>query len=265
MRYITKINLLNFKKFEKFEVDFDPKLNLLIGDNEAGKSTILTAIDLAISGSRNKVETIGLEHLFNVQSINNFLISDRKLENLPILLVELFLNDESNEFLEGKNNSAKKECNGIKLFCKANDEYSKIISEILKDPNCIFPFEFYNIDFQTFSGQTFNSYKKSLKHILIDNTQVSSEYAMREYVKDIYNSNISEPQEKYTHQHKYRLSKNEFKISALTDINEKIKKTGNYTFGIKSNSKSNLETDLTIYDGSISIDNKGKGREGSVL
>jgi putative ATP-dependent endonuclease of the OLD family len=57
MSYIKKIRLLNFKKFDKFEVDFDPKLNLLIGDNEAGKSTILTAIDLAISGSRNKVET----------------------------------------------------------------------------------------------------------------------------------------------------------------------------------------------------------------
>lgn len=261
MSYITKIRLLNFKKFDKFEVDFDPKLNLLIGDNEAGKSTILTAIDLAISGSRNKVETIGLEHLFNVEAITNFLLTDRKLGNLPILFIELFLNDEPNEFLEGKNNSAKKECNGLKLVCKANEEYSKIISEILKDPNCIFPFEFYNIEFQTFSGQTFNSYTKCLKHILIDNTQVSSEYAMKEYVKEIYNSNISEPQEKYTHQHKYRLSKNEFKISALTEINAKIQKIGNYTLGIKSNSKSNLETDLTIYDGSISIDNKGKGKQ----
>ena len=89
MTYITKIRLLNFKKFERFEVKFDPKLSLLIGDNEAGKSTILTAIDLAISGSRNKVETIGLEHLFNVEVITSFLKTDRKIENLPILFVEL--------------------------------------------------------------------------------------------------------------------------------------------------------------------------------
>jgi putative ATP-dependent endonuclease of OLD family len=91
MSDITKIKQLNFKKFDKFEVDFDPKLNLLIGENEASKSAILTAIDLAISGSRNKVETIGLEHLFNVKAIPNFLLTDRKLENLPILFVELFL------------------------------------------------------------------------------------------------------------------------------------------------------------------------------
>jgi putative ATP-dependent endonuclease of the OLD family len=261
MSHITKIRLQNFKKFDKFEVDFDPKLNLLIGDNEAGKSTVLTAIDLAISGSRNKVETIGLEHLFNADTITNFLNSDRKNENLPILFVELFLNDEPNEFLEGKNNSAKKECNGLKFICKANQEFGKIIAEILKDPHCIFPFEFYNIEFITFSGQTFNSYTKCLKHIFIDNTQVSSEYAMKEYVKEIYNSNLSAPQEKYTHQHKYRLYKNEFKTSALTDINTKIQKIGNYTLGIKSNSKSNLETDLTIYEGSITIDNKGKGKQ----
>ena len=69
---ITKVILQNFKRFTFFEVDFNNQLNILIGDNEAGKSSILQAIDIVLSGSRNKIESIGLENLFNYQTINDF-------------------------------------------------------------------------------------------------------------------------------------------------------------------------------------------------
>jgi putative ATP-dependent endonuclease of OLD family len=118
-----------------------------------------------------------------------------------------------------------------------------------------------SIDFTTFAGNPYNSYTKSLRHILIDNSQINSEYAMNTYIKEIYQSTISELSEKFIHQHQYRLSKTGFKNNSLTDINEKLLKIGQYSFGIKSNSKSNLETDLTIYDGDVTIENKGKGRQ----
>jgi putative ATP-dependent endonuclease of the OLD family len=40
MNCITKIKLHNFKRFENFEVELEPDLNLLIGDNESGKSML---------------------------------------------------------------------------------------------------------------------------------------------------------------------------------------------------------------------------------
>ncbi|RYE35442.1 MAG: ATP-dependent endonuclease [Sphingobacteriaceae bacterium] len=257
MNNITKIKLLNFKRFEKFEVDFDDKINLIIGDNEAGKSSILTAIDLVISGSRNKVESIGLEYLFNSDAIEKFLKSDKNYADLPKLEIELFLG-EQNEETDGKINSTKLDANGLKLTCKPNDEFSSDIAKILKQENCIFPFEYYLIEFKTFADQTYSGYKKYLKHILIDNSQVSSEYAMKEFVKDIYNSSVKNSIEKYTHQHEYRSHKEDFKNKAFNGINSRL---GDYKFAIKSNSKSNLETDLTIFEGNISIDNKGKGRQ----
>jgi predicted ABC-type ATPase len=33
----------------------DPRLNIFAGDNEAGKSTVMTAVDLALSASRRLV------------------------------------------------------------------------------------------------------------------------------------------------------------------------------------------------------------------
>ena len=74
MTYISKVQIKNFKKFENFSIELSNSTNLIIGDNESGKSTILTAIDLVLSASRHKIESISLEALFNKEVIDNFLL-----------------------------------------------------------------------------------------------------------------------------------------------------------------------------------------------
>ena len=73
MKSIEKIKLKNFKRFKTLELEFNQEINILIGDNESGKSSILSAINLVLSGSVNKIESVGLESLFNSEVINNFL------------------------------------------------------------------------------------------------------------------------------------------------------------------------------------------------
>ena len=47
--YIDKIKIVNFKSFEgEFELKLNRDLNIIVGDNEAGKSTILEAINLVL-------------------------------------------------------------------------------------------------------------------------------------------------------------------------------------------------------------------------
>ncbi|WP_345318714.1 AAA family ATPase [Candidatus Villigracilis proximus] len=121
MAVIKKIKLHNFKRFQNFSVELDDKINLLIGDNESGKSSILSAIDIVLSGSRTKVETVGLDSLFNAEVVQKFLTSDRKLENLPHLFVELYLDEQDNVDLNGKNNSDGIVCDGLRLVCEPDD------------------------------------------------------------------------------------------------------------------------------------------------
>ena len=257
MKSIEKIKLKNFKRFKTLSLDFSPDINILIGDNEAGKSTVLSAINLTLSGSVGKVENIGLESLFNTDVINDFLKSQKKYEELPTMFIEVYLNEQNNSDLNGNNNSDKKSCDGLKLICEPNDSLSKEIKEILEQPETIFPFEYYSIRFTTFQGEGFTGYRRYVKHLLIDNSQVSSEYAIKEFVKDMYNS-YADGIEKNKHQNEYRKHKEEFKTSVLTDINSRIP---TYNFSLKNNSKSNLETDLTLCEDDISIDNKGKGKQ----
>ena len=45
---IRKIEMLNFKGFEKKEVEFNGQLTVAIGNNTAGKTTLLNAIQVGL-------------------------------------------------------------------------------------------------------------------------------------------------------------------------------------------------------------------------
>ena len=253
---ILYMKLFNFKRFQETKIVFQEGINLLIGDNESGKSSILTAIDLVIRGSRSKVENMGLDSLFNKQVIENFLAGKRRVEDLPTMKVELYLSDQDNHLLNGENNTDDKECDGLYISCEPMDEYSADIKQVLSEGS-IFPFEFYEIKFMTFRDQPYNGYKKYLKHLLIDNSLVSNEYAIREYVRSIYDSHVNE-QERSKHNNEYRKSKEKFKNDVLKGLNNRIK---DYSFVLRMNSKSSLDSDLTIAENGINIEHRGKGRQ----
>lgn len=75
---ITKIKFQNFKTFKNTEIKLNPDRNILIGQNGVGKSTIIQAISLVISGSISQVSAVGLESLFNVSSIKEFMNGEKK-------------------------------------------------------------------------------------------------------------------------------------------------------------------------------------------
>jgi putative ATP-dependent endonuclease of OLD family len=71
-KVIKKLILKNFKKFKYLELDLNESMNILVGDNEAGKSSLLLALDLVLSASRSKVEKYGLEGLMNIDTVKFF-------------------------------------------------------------------------------------------------------------------------------------------------------------------------------------------------
>ncbi len=87
---ITKIKFQNFKSFQNTEIKLNSDRNILIGQNGVGKSTIIQAISLVLSGSLSQVSAVGLESLFNVTSIKAFMNSTREIRNLPKLSIQIF-------------------------------------------------------------------------------------------------------------------------------------------------------------------------------
>lgn len=257
MKLINKMKLINFKRFRNCQIDFNANLNIIVGDNESGKSSILQAIDIVISGSKTKIDNMGLEYLFNIQVIEDFMNGEKKYEDLPVLVVELYLNEQNNYRLNGRNNSDNAVCDGLTLMCKPNDEYSAEIEEILQQENICFPYEYYSVVFKTFSGEGYTGYRRFLKKVVLDSTSMSNEYAAREYIKDVYSKNVT-LQQKAKYANEYRKYKTNFVTSVLNAVNDELEE---YQFDVKTDTKSNLDNDLSIKEGDVPISNMGQGKQ----
>lgn len=258
--YISKVHCQNFRAFRDRQIDgLTSGVNILVGDNDTGKSTILLALDLVLRTSITNVQNYGLESLLNRDAVADFLLkAERVFADLPVLEIDLYLEGLKHHEYEGPYNLLRKESYGVCLVCRPRDDLHDEIVEIIKQKDCAFPFEYYSIEFKMFSGAPLTHFKRPLQHLNIDNTKISNDYASRAYVRDVYRANTEET-EKSLHQIKYRQAKLDFASSQFETLNKKLEP--GTTFAVKSNSRENLESDLTIKFRDIDIENLGMGMQ----
>lgn len=257
MPAIRKVVLQNFKKFETLTLEFDPRKNVLVGDNEAGKSSVLLALDLVLSGSRSRIESLGFDTLFNQNAVKSFLDGAKRINLLPELIIDVFLEEGDDPALYGKQNLLNDVADGLRLIIKPQDGYHAAINAVLSDPHPNFPFEYYAPHFTTFAAQPYSSFHRPLKHLLLDSSRIDSEYAAREYTRSVYDFNAP-IEERYKLENLYRNGKQSFKNEHLTDLNKGL---SGYQFDVRTSIRSNLETDLVITEDGIPLEHRGKGRQ----
>lgn len=259
---ITKIKLKNYKNFKNTEIAFNPTRNIIIGENGVGKSSILTAISLVLSGSISSIEKIGFQSLFNSDSISEFMEGEKNYENLPELFIELYIDNElENFYINGMHNSDELSMNGLKMTISPNENLRMQITESLIN-NDIFPFEFYNLAFTTFSGRSYNSYEKYkdfIKFSFIDSTKINSNYAIKDYVSKIYHSQ-SDIEKRRLINNSYRntadrFSKDLYNEHRLANSNE------DYRIVLNSQGEYSFQENITVQKNGIDIKNMGQGEK----
>lgn len=62
---IENISLHNFRGYKELKLDFDPKFNLIIGDNGSGKTAILEALTVAIGSFFLGIRNINSRSILN--------------------------------------------------------------------------------------------------------------------------------------------------------------------------------------------------------
>ncbi len=70
MNYIKSLHIEGFKKFQTLNVEFNEHMNILVGENEAGKSTILDAIKTVLNQQYRLADKSVLRDLFNAQMVD---------------------------------------------------------------------------------------------------------------------------------------------------------------------------------------------------
>lgn len=118
---IEKVIIQNFKKFKNpFEIKFNEHINLLVGDNESGKSTILEAIHVALTGMyagrniKNQLST----YLFNREAVEEYLVSVKK--GHPIAPPEIMIQALHNIVGRGTSKQSTKQ---LRKLCITTDSF----------------------------------------------------------------------------------------------------------------------------------------------
>ena len=226
-------------------------MNIFVGDNATGKSSILQALDIVLTGSITRVMTIGLENLINVEVVSSWLENPR-IDNLPIMSIELFFEMPNNarssryngeKFMDSHGQSLY----GIKLLCLPNPDYNEDITHLIQTNNITaFPFEFYSISFSTFSDMTYTGYLKPCKSLYIDNTTMNTTRTLKYVVDRTYHNAVDE-NERTSEQYDFRQHLSNFTLPQ-TAIEKNLTITGD------------LESCLDIKENGISLANQGEGK-----
>lgn len=51
--YLSRVRVRNYRKLSHIDVDLKPGLNIILGENNVGKTCLLSAIRIALSGGTN--------------------------------------------------------------------------------------------------------------------------------------------------------------------------------------------------------------------
>ena len=90
MNYIKSLHIEGFKKFTILDVQFNEHMNILVGENEAGKSTILDAIKIVLNQQYRNADKSILRDLFNTQMVAAFKAKP-SVRTLPRIYIEVEL------------------------------------------------------------------------------------------------------------------------------------------------------------------------------
>ncbi len=272
---IEKLVLENYKSFKnRTEIKFNEGLNILVGDNEAGKSTILEAIHLCLSGI---LEGRYLKHdfhqyLFNYEVVAEYLtkVKTDKTAKLPELLIEVYFqtHDELAEFQGSLNSDHNLKAQGIRFEIKLDDTYSDLYQDLLNsgEEQTSIPIEYFKIEWQSFARKTVISRVVPIKSVLIDSSSTKLKNGSDIYLSKIIKDGLTRSEQIGLAQ-SYRKLKQNFnddtniaalntKITTKTKISEK-----QLSITVDLSSNNSWESQLTTNFNNIPFDQIGKGEQ----
>lgn len=183
--FISKLHIVGFRCFKDFEIKFNEHQNILVGNNSVGKSTILDAINLCVSGMhrgqpiRNSLSS----YLFNQDYVTEYLKSCEEGSiqiGLPKISIEVFFEGKDDEVgilseFEGDFSSVQSG-QGVRIDIEFDEEYKEEYEELCKNPTQIksLPIEYYKCTRQTFARNKVTNRIMPMYSLLVDTSSVAN-------------------------------------------------------------------------------------------
>lgn len=258
MNYIKSLHIEGFKKFHKLDVEFNEHMNILVGENEAGKSTILDALKIVLNQQYKNTDKSVLRDLFNAKMVEIFK-ANPSVKTLPRILIEVEFEldpkTKNADYFYGEVYGTLKKQDerfGIRFECKYDEILGVGMEQSILDKKI--PYEYYTLTWMTFANNPYQTIRKPLHFLSIDTTSNATVPSFNSYNKTLFTSRYDEATR--------AKAKNDFrtKLVEAFDSTELPELGDNRKFNIDTK-KVILETILSVYEGTIALENRGSGME----
>ncbi len=274
---IERVIVRNFKGLKETELTFGKGVNILVGDNETGKSTVLEAINLALTKQLNRRDAGYDLHpfLFHQSIIEQFVqsVGDGAGVSPPEIEIEVYLTDDpALAEHKGTNNSRNADCPGVRLRIELDDNFRAEYQAYIAHTERIrtVPVEFYQVDWRNFADESLTLRSKPVQPALIDPSALTNTYAANRYVLELARDFLTRVQ-KVDLALSYRQLREAFQSDAsVAGINQELAKQKGVvsdrelSMALDMTARSNWDTSVTPHLDDLPLTLVGKGEQTSV-
>ncbi|MEN5390061.1 AAA family ATPase [[Pseudomonas] hibiscicola] len=274
---IERIVIENFKSFRHLNLQLNAHMNLVVGDNEVGKSTLLEAIHAVITGQlygRNLTYEL-TPYLFHQPMVREYLAALRAgtPASPPRISIEAYLgNDPALASLRGTNNSLGLDSAGVRLLVELSDDYREEFNAYLQQHQgaTSLPVEYYTVRWYSFANNGVTARTIPFDSTIIDTHGIKTLSGADRYIASIIEQALT-PAQRVSLSLSFRRMRQSFSeeddVAAINayltehtgDISHKA-----LTVGVDSSPRSTWETSLSPYLDELPFTQAGKGEQSAV-
>lgn len=267
---IQKLRIINYKIFQDTIIELQD-MNIFVGENNAGKSTILQALTMILTGRLNGISLINSLSLdwFNLNAREKFKndISEEKYLELPKIIIEAYFSEDDEILQEymGTNNTLRENASGVSLVIEFDERFEKIYRQLL-DANRIddIPVEYYTMHFRSFSGSEYRMSNISRKVVSIDTTKRDYDFVLNKFISGSIDKYLTE-EDIADLRHAYREQRGQFTTNkVVSELNSRLLNASTFdsksmSINLRENKIDEWKNFLTLSLDKIPLENIGLG------
>lgn len=267
---IKKLVIKNYKLIRDIVIPLNPDINIFVGENDAGKSTILEALSILTTGKLNgfAFERQLKANLFNSIIRQEYIaaISSGQSPTPPRIVFEAYF--DGNADYKGSNNTLSEDTVGINITVKIADSNALIYQKMLEagDVKDI-PVELYTVNYHYFSGAPVSFRYGPFKSVFIDTTRKEYTGVVDHFVSDSITENLSAEQLRDL-AIAYSRSRREFHdddtVRALNEAVKSVIQGRNVSLGLREDEVEAWKKQLSIVVDEIPFEHLGFGTQNTL-
>lgn len=276
---IDKLLIKNYKIYKDINIHLNEDVNIFVGENDSGKTTILEALSMVLTGKLNgsAILTRLNPDWFNytVRKKYKDSLDTHTPSELPIIIIEAYFgklneNDLQLKNFEGSNNTLRESAIGVKVEIKFNDEYSDTYKQLLNEKRVgDIPVELYKVEFRSFANPDYYINSTTKKVAFIDATKKDYGTVLNRFVSTSISEYLTD-KEKTNLRIAYRGNRREFTESeAVNSLNSKIQSEYNFrnkvlSVNLRENEIDSWKNEMSLSLDEIPFENTGFGTQNIV-